>query len=181
MSPPASVAFAAFAAPRTLGLGIALIVAACGAKSAPEAPVAANSDLAGVWRAKVTFNDGALAALDDLEFLYSFNPGGTLTESSNYDGAPPVPPAYGVWRKTGPNRFAARYEFFTTTPPEQFREIAGGGGWKPAGRGVLEEAISLAGDGKSYRSTVTLALFDAAGKPVSGGGEGKATATRLGF
>ena len=35
----------------------------------------------------------------DLEFMYAFNVSGTMTESSNYDAAPPVPPAYGVWKK----------------------------------------------------------------------------------
>ena len=37
--------------------------------------------------------------MKDLEFMYVFNVGGTMTASSNYDGAPPVPPAYGVWRR----------------------------------------------------------------------------------
>jgi hypothetical protein len=53
--------------------------------------------LPGSWRSKVQFEDGAFASIKDLEFMYVFNAGGTLTESSNYDGAPPVPPAYEIW------------------------------------------------------------------------------------
>lgn len=61
----------------------------------------ATDSLAGAWQGKVQFTTGAFAAVKDLEFMYAFHVGGTMTESSNYDGAPPAPPAYGVWRKTG--------------------------------------------------------------------------------
>jgi len=67
-------------------------------------------------RSSVQFTSGPFAEVNDLEFMYVFNAGGTLTESSNYDGAPPVPPAYGVWHSIGPNEFEARYEYFTTAP-----------------------------------------------------------------
>jgi len=129
-------------------------------------------DLVGAWRAQVQFSDGAFAEVRDLEFLYVFNSGGTLVESSNYDSAPPVPPAYGEWRQTGPGRFEARYTFFTT------QAAADGGGWTPAGSGVLVEQIALAADGRSYESSLKLELFDAAGKPIAGGGAAKARARR---
>ena len=61
---------------------------------APTDPPA--SDLAGEWRAQLQFTSGAFASIKDLEFMYSFNQGGTMTESSNYDASPPVPPAYGI-------------------------------------------------------------------------------------
>jgi hypothetical protein len=51
--------------------------------------------------------------------MYVFNTGGTMTESSNYDGAPPVPPAYGVWRSVGPNEFEAK---MSTTRPHRQRQ-----------------------------------------------------------
>src|SRR5215470_16575102 len=71
-----------------------------------------GAGLEGAWRASIQFADGALAPAKDLQFLYVFNPGGTLVESSNYDEAPPVPPAYGIWRSLGNRRFEAKYVFF---------------------------------------------------------------------
>ena len=74
-------------------LTVLLLTAGCTAN-----PPGQQAPVVGAWRSKVQFETGALAGIKDLEFLYVFNAGGTLTESSNYDGAPPVPPAYGVWR-----------------------------------------------------------------------------------
>jgi len=164
-------------APATL-----LLVAACGNATAP-APVASpeRDDLAGAWRSRIRFSSGALAEVKDLEFMYVFNPGGTLTESSNYDGAPPVPPAYGVWRRSGPHQFEAKYSFYSTKAPASFDDISKGGGWSPSGVGVLTETVVLADDGKSYRSTITYAAFDPDGKPVDGGGTGTGIGTRMGF
>ena len=65
------------------------------------------------------------------------------------------------------------YWFFTTRADE--------GAWVPAGSGVLIEKIALATDGRSYESTLTLELFDAAGKPVEGGGAATVHAQRAGF
>ena len=72
----------------------------------------ATAPLIGAWRSSIEVHTGAFAEITDLEFMYVFNAGGTLTESSNYDGAPPVPPAYGVWRMIGPNEFEARVRVF---------------------------------------------------------------------
>jgi hypothetical protein len=38
------------------------------------------------------FQSGTFASIKDLAFLYVFNEGGTMTESSSYDAAPPVAP-----------------------------------------------------------------------------------------
>ena len=92
-------------------------------------------DLVGQWRARLEFRDGDFAVFDDLEFMYVFNAGGTMTESSNYDAAPPVPPAYGIWRRTGPDRFEAKYEFYPTSPPAALEDLTGGGGWRGGGEG----------------------------------------------
>jgi hypothetical protein len=159
-------------------------VLAAGCRQPAPAGVAARpgeADLAGAWRARVQFTSGALAGVKDLEFMYVFNAGGTMTESSNYDGAPPVPPAYGVWRRTGPGAFEAHYEFYATRAPAAFAEIAAGGGWLPAGRGVLVETIVLAADGASFTSTIAYTAFDPAGAPVAGGGGGTVSGTRIGF
>ena len=159
-------------------LGLALIaLAGCASRPAPAAPPA----LIGAWRSGVQFDGGAFAAIKDLQFLYVFNAGGTMTESSNYDGVPPVPPAYGEWRETGPRQFTATYTFFTTRPPADVKSLAAGGGWLPAGHGVLTEAIRLAPDGRSFDSTMTLELFDMTGKPAGGGGTARAHAARMGF
>lgn len=156
-----------------------LVAGACA--TVPSSGISERASLVGAWRSQVLFSGGALAGMKDLEFMYVFNAGGTLTESSNYDGAPPVPPAYGVWRKIGPRRFEARYVFYSTRAPETFADIAKGGGWQPSGRGVLTESITLADDGRSYKSTIVYTAFDQAGKPVEGGGEGVGAGARMGF
>jgi hypothetical protein len=153
-----------------------LIATGCTVKENPEV-----SGLVGAWRGKVQFKSGAFAAVKDLEFMYVFNAGGTMTESSNYDGAPPVPPAYGVWRKIGTGQFEAKYEFYSTKSPASFDDIANGGGWLPSGRGVFLERITLSEDGRSFKSTMKYDAFDQAGKPVEGGGEAETVAARIEF
>lgn len=148
-----------------------LSAAGCG-RAGSQAP------LVGAWRSSVQFDSGAFAPIRDLEFLYVFHGDGTLTESSNYDAAPPVPPAYGVWRTVRPREFEARYEFFSTSPspPDAF---AKGGGWTPSGRGVLTERIQLSDDGASYTSTIRYEALDRSGKPAEGGGTAKGRAVRI--
>lgn len=165
-------------------VGAALVVAALSGCARPlKEPAAAVSapSLAGSWRSSVQFKSGAFASIHDLEFLYVFNEGGTMTESSNYDGAPPVPPAYGVWRRTGPGQYEAKYEFYATKAPAAWSEIAKGGGWTPAGRGELLERITLSGDGRSFTSTIRYDAFDASGKPAEGGGEADGKGARFDF
>jgi len=138
-----------------------------------------GDNLVGAWRGKVQFVSGALADTKDLEFMYAFNVGGTMTESSNYDAAPPVPPAYGVWRKVGPRKFEAKYQFFQSKPVTSAEELVKGGGWGPDGHGILVQTMTLSADGNTFESRITLELFDKDGKPAAGGGEGTATAQRL--
>ena len=107
------------------------------------APAPAADDLAGEWKGIVQFKTGMYAEIKDLLFMRVFNEGGTMTESSNYDGAPPVPPAYGIWRKTGEKQYEAKYEFFTTNLPASFEDISKSGGFTPAGYGVISETITL--------------------------------------
>jgi hypothetical protein len=164
---------------------LALIVLHFGAcRPEPARPTASGSDtldLVGEWRAKLRFSSGAFAPIKDLEFMYVFNQGGTMTESSNYDASPPVPPAYGIWRKVGPGQFEAKYEFYVTRAPAAFAEIARGGGWGPAGRGVFLERITLSEDGGSFTSKIRYEQFDTAGKPMEGGGEATGQGVRLAF
>ena len=84
------------------------------------------------WRASIDVKSGAFTAAKGLEFMYVFHSDHTLTESSNYDAAPPVPPAYGVWRSVPGNGtvFEAKYEFFTTAPSPPEQSMAGAG-WLP--------------------------------------------------
>src|SRR5215468_4174188 len=87
-------------------LMLLVLISAAGCAHVREA----NEDgLVGAWRGKVQFSTGPFAAITDLEFLYVFNEGGTMTESSNYDGVPPVAPAYGIWRKVGERKYEAKY------------------------------------------------------------------------
>jgi hypothetical protein len=151
-------------------LAFAIVCAGC--ERGPE-------PLVGAWRSSLQFEDGAFAGIKDLEFMYVFNAGGTLTESSNYDGAPPVPPAYGAWRRVGPNEYEAKYEYFSTAPAAAI-EFLKGAGWLPAGRGVFTETIQLADDGMSFVSTLRYAPFDAKGQPMDGGGTARGQAVRIG-
>jgi hypothetical protein len=163
---------------------ILMVLLGVDGRSQPK-PLAASVnpavDLAGEWRAQLQFTTGAFAAIKDLEFMYVFNPGGTMTESSNYDASPPVPPAYGIWRKVGTREFEAKYEFYVTKPPAAFEEIAKGGGWGPGGRGVFVERITLSEDGKSFTSKIKYDQFDTAGKPAEGGGVATGRGVKLTF
>ncbi len=160
---------------------VALSLAGCSGSGDHDVVYGTNSPLVGQWRSRVQFRSGAFAAVKDLEFLYVFNEGGTMTESSNYDGVPPVPPAYGIWRQVGEKAFEAKYEFYLTKPPARVEEITGGGGWTPSGRGVLVERLTLSADGRSFNSTLRYEAFDAAGQPVAGGGEARGRGARLEF
>ena len=143
-------------------------------------PETATAPLVGAWRSTIKVETGAFAPISDLEFMYVFNAGGTLTESSNYDGAPPVPPAYGVWRMVGPNVFEARYEFFSTALPDADSFVKGTG-WPPSGRGVFTERIELSPDAQTFASTLRYELFGTRGEPLEGGGTARGAGARIGF
>jgi hypothetical protein len=165
---------------RSLALSLTLTLAVASLAGC-TAPPPQPDPLVGAWRAKVTARSGALTAIPDLVFMTVFNVGGTMTESSNYDSAPPAPPAYGVWRKTGERTFQARYDYWVAKPPAGFDELAKGGGWTPDGYGTLEETITVSADGRSYVSTLTYGFVDAAGKPGEGGGTATVQAVKMGF
>ena len=80
--------------------------------------------IVGAWKGKVQFKTGAYSEIKDFEFMWVFNSGGTMTESSNYDGVPPTPPAYGIWKKTGDKQYEARYEFYWNKVPDSYEELA---------------------------------------------------------
>jgi hypothetical protein len=169
---------------RALFLGIVAIAAlsACDRRAAPLPSDSSETDvLVGAWRSHLQVNSGAFAGMKDLEFMYVFNFGGTMTESSNYDASPPVQPAYGVWRKTGAREFEARYEFYNTKPPAAFAEIVKGGGWTPDGYGLFVENIKLAQDGQSFTSSMTYTMYDNTGKPTDASGGATGSGTRIGF
>ena len=159
-----------------------LVLSACSPSGRHgDADSSGSNLLVGAWRSHISFNSGAFAQMKDLEFMYVFNHGGTLTESSNYDGAPPVPPAYGVWRSTGPREFEAKYLFYSTAPPKRLEDLGTGGGWGPAGYGVFVENITVSADGKSYTSTIDYTAFDPQGKAVEGGGKAEGRGNRIAF
>jgi hypothetical protein len=113
--------------------------------------------LVGVWRSKVQFQGGSLADLHDLEFMVAVNMGGTLTQSSNYDGTPPVPPGYGSWKQTGPRTYELKYAFYS---PPKFVKSGKVAAWVPSGRGLYMEHLELSADGNSYRSHVVYDFVD---------------------
>jgi hypothetical protein len=166
----------------TLTLVVVLAAASCmHLDEARVATPAEGPELTGAWRSTLTFKDGAFAGIKGLEFMYVFNLGGTMTESSNYDGAPPVPPAYGVWRRLGRGEFEAKYEYYATKAPARLEEITSGGGWLPSGRGVFVEHIILSVDGRSLTSTLRYEALDLEGKPADGGGEAEGRGVRIDF
>jgi hypothetical protein len=162
---------------------LSALLLAAGCDRAPSSPAQQDSAdaLVGAWRAKVQFKSGMLADWKGLEFMYVFNTGGTMTESSNYDASPPGPPAYGVWKGAGVRQFEARYEVFLTKSSKPLDEIARGGGWLPDGRGILYERITLSEDGKSFKSTIRWDAFDPAGTPTESAVEGTGEGARIGF
>ena len=159
----------------------AALIAMVGLTGCQVSQSQSGDHLVGAWRGRVQFKTGALAATKDLEFLYVFNAGGTMTESSNYDAVPPVAPAYGVWRKIGARQYEARYVYYWTKAPANLEEIAKGGGWPPGGHGVLSQKISLSEDGNAFDSTIKYEVFDQQGNPTELASEAAAKATRMGF
>jgi hypothetical protein len=153
-------------------LGLVVFLVGCGVSTRQPSVV-------GAWRSTIEFQSGAFASIKDLQFMYVFHSDGTVTESSNYDAAPPVPPAYGAWREVGSKEFEATYEFYSTvpSPPDAFKT---GAGWVWSGRGVLTERIKVSDDGGSFTSTIRYEAFDKTGKPAEGGGTGTGRGSRMG-
>ena len=167
---------------RSLLMALGLVAALLGVMTVTGCQVLmidGTDDLTGAWRGKVQFKTGAFAAVKDLDFLYVFNLGGTMMESSNYDAMPPVTPAYGVWKKTGPRQYEARYVYYWTKPPAALDEITKGGGWSPGGHGVLTQKITLSEDGNSFVSTIKYEAFDQAGKPTDPASDASAKGVRI--
>jgi hypothetical protein len=140
-----------------------------------------NDNLAGAWQGRVQFTTGVFADTKDLEFMYAFNSGGTMTESSNYDAAPPALSAYGVWRRVGARKYEAKYKFYQSRAVSSADELIKGGGWAPDGYGTLTQKITLSADGNSFDSRITLELFGKDGNVMAGGGEATASRKRLHF
>lgn len=160
---------------------LAAALVGCTVQSNPDANEKPAPTLVGAWRSTITVKEGAFLPMQGLEFAYAFNAGGTMTESSNFDEAAPVPPAYGIWRQAGPATFEAKYIYYVTKPPARLQELAKGGGWEPDGHGVITETITLSADGQHFESTMTYDLFDAAGKPAPGSGHATGHGTRIQF
>jgi len=66
-------------------------------------------------------------------------------------------------------------------PPVVFDEIAQSGGWKPGGRGVLVQTITLSADGNRFDSTIQFTVLDVQGKATDPMGEASAQGTRMQF
>jgi hypothetical protein len=100
-----------------------------------------------------------------------------MVKSSNFDEAPPVPPAYGSWVTTGDGNFRSTYLFFTTAQVDRHDP---GAGWAFSGSGKLHETITLSPDANSYTSRLSYELFDATDKPLPGqSGSGHAVGRRI--
>ena len=164
-------------------LSAMLIITGCGSGQSSQTSVSTERRvLVGAWRSKIAFRSGPLAEMKDLEFLYAYNAGGTMTESSNYDeAANSSPPAYGVWKQIDPRTFETKYVFYTTKEPGPGNGAPNKSDWWPAGHGVLTETITLSEDGQTYASTIKLATYDKTGTPIAGSGQGTGAGTRIVF
>ena len=157
-----------------------VILSGCARAAAP--PEAGNGPLIGAWHSKIVFSNGPLTDMKGLQFLYAYNAGGTMTESSNYDeAANSSPPAYGIWKRIDARTFATKYMFFTTRTPAPGDGATNGNDWWPDGHGIINEKITLSADGQTYASTITLNLFDRGGAPIASHGEGIGAGVRIGF
>ena len=117
---------------------LALTALASAAQAAPAPkPAGEPTGLIGAWRAHISFTDGAFADEGPGVQLRLQRRRNTRRRSSNYDAAPPVPPAYGIWRRTGARTFQSKYVFYVTKSPASFDDIKKGGGWAPDGHGVF--------------------------------------------
>jgi hypothetical protein len=137
--------------------------------------------LVGAWQADITFSSGSFASIKDLEFMYVFNMGGTMTESSNYDAAPPVPPAYGVWKIIDDRLFEAKYGFYITRIPDSSEGSVESTGWLPAGRGVFTDTITVSDDGQTFTSKIHYEAYDRSGKLIQTDEEATALGVRVVF
>jgi hypothetical protein len=165
---------------KAFALAFTLVAGAMPGTSLAQAAVSGD-DLTGAWRGAMQFTSGAFAETKDLQLMYAFAAGGTMTESSNYDAMPPVPPAYGVWRRVGVRKYEAKYQFFQPRAVSSADELVKGGGWAPNGYGILTQTFTLAADGNTFESRATLEMFDKDGKKLAGGGEATAKGERIGF
>jgi hypothetical protein len=104
-----------------------------------------------------------------------------MTESSNCDAAPPVPPAYGVWKPVGARKYEAKYRFYQSKAVSSTDEPVKDGGWAPDGYGILAQKITLSADGNSFESRIILEPFNKDGKAMPGGGAAIASGKRIRF
>jgi hypothetical protein len=71
-----------------------------------------------------------------------------MTESSNYDGVPPVPPAYGCGKRSAQTSSRRDTSSSPRSHPLVSRKSPVGGGMDADGHGVLTETITLSADGR---------------------------------
>jgi hypothetical protein len=164
----------------TISMATALLLIGCKQHS-HRTETSQGQGLVGAWQAEITFSSGSIASIKDLEFMYVFNMGGTMTESSNYDAAPPVPPAYGVWRKIDNRLFEAKYGFYITRMPDSSEGSVGNTGWPPAGRGVFTDTITISEDGQTFTSKIHYEACDHSGKTLQSEEEATAKGIRVNF
>jgi hypothetical protein len=138
-------------------------------------PAGAQRGLEGAWRVQVTVESGPFRGSQ--QFLVMYSAGGGMVESSNFDEAPPVPPAYGSWVASGESGFRSTYVFFTT---EAVDRLDAGAGWEFSGSGKFRESITVGPSGNDYTSRLSYELYDTADAPLAGqSGEGYGVGRRI--
>lgn len=139
--------------------GAAGLAATIGVGAFPNIATAASTEnpgdaLVGAWRGVAT-----LTGLGSFETLLSFALGGTLVHSASLDlqNTPSAPnlssPSYGAWKRTGPNQYAVKFEFFTFDAQTN-----------PSGSGVVKEQLSV--DDDKLTGAITVTLFDTGGNVI---------------
>ena len=139
--------------------GAAGLAATVGVGAFPNIASAADAQnpgdaLVGAWRGTAT-----VTGLGSFETLLAFALGGTLVHSASLDlqNTPAAPtlstPSYGAWKRTGPNQYAVKFEFFTFDAQTN-----------PAGSGVVKEQLTV--DEDQLTGTITVTLFDTSGNVI---------------
>jgi hypothetical protein len=151
------------------GIAGAAGLAALGPSGILARAEAGNDDNAieGAWKGKAT-----VTGFGSFGTLLSFAAGGSLVHSASLDLQNVNPnnnlstPSYGAWKRTGPGRYAAKFAFFTFDAQTN-----------PSGSGEVKEQLRVHGD--DLTGTLTVTIFDSAGKIIPPIATGTIKATRI--
>jgi hypothetical protein len=135
--------------------GMSSVAGLAGVAALGPATALAKSDdtedsIIGAWRGQIS-----ATGLPTFGSLTSFAQGGTLVSSASVDLSPQFlsTPGYGAWKRTGDNRYAVHFEFFTFDSSSA-----------PSGSGEIVATVTV--DDDRQHGSFTLRIFDLSGTVV---------------